>query len=204
VAPLLQCAAVHVLPWEDTNEIVLDFSDKEQMESMTSVLNDLVEAVEKEDPWIKRTFGVSGLGEGIVLYPVSEPTPISPANLALLMFKAKGEKHRTAGAKQAVQIDPTVVENAAGFVTLMVTDARLEQGVSQVCADGGGNADRCDIRDMGKFLGWVLADVEKESSAELAAAGLEWKQVAGAVQNRARDWFKARCALPASAIEARK
>ncbi len=188
LTPALECPGLHVLPWEDTEEIVIHYGDKAQMEAMVPLLNSLVDRVEKEDPWVKRTFGISGLGEGLVFYPEPGSEPDAPESLALVMFKAKGEKHRTAGTKTAVQIDATVVENSAGFVDLMVTDARLEQGVSQVF--GG----VYDIKSMGKFLAWVLADVQKESAAELNAAGLEWKQVAGGVQARARDWYKGRCA----------
>jgi hypothetical protein len=187
IQPLLQCSNVHVLPWEQTGEIVLDYGNKEQMESMTPLLNELVDRVEKEDPWIKRTFGFSGLGEGLVFYPEPAEQLFSPEELALLMFKAKGEKHRTAGTKQAVQIAPEVVENTAGFVQLMVTEARLEQGVSEACEQ------KYEVRNMSKFLNWVLADVQKESAAELQAAGLDWKQVGAAVQRHAREWYKARC-----------
>jgi hypothetical protein len=187
LTPALACRDLHVLPWEQTGEIILDYSDKAQMEVMTPVLNGMVDQVEKEDPWVRRTFGISGVGEGLVFYPEPGSVPASRDELALLMFKAKGEKHRTAGTKQSVQIDLTVVENAAGFASLMVTEARLEQGVSQVCNG------EYDMRHTGKFLAWVVADVQKESVAELGAAGLDWKQVAGAVQTRAREWYKARC-----------
>ncbi len=187
LAPVLECPGLHVLPWEDTAEIVIDYGDKQQMESMSHILNDLVDRVEKEDPWVKRTFGISGIGEGLVFYPEPDSSSLSPADLALLMFKAKGEKHRTAGTKVAVQIAPSVVKGAQEFVDLMVTDARLEQGVSQLF-DG-----QYDIRNTGTFIPWVVADVQKESTAELAASGLEWKQVVTAIQTRAREWYKERC-----------
>jgi hypothetical protein len=142
---------------------------------------------------VKRTFGVTGLGEGLVFYPVAslDGSAIStaPEELALLMFKAKGEKHRTANTKMAVQVDASVVASVDEFVALMVTEARLAQGLSTVCPEGS------DIRAMGKFLAWVAADVEKESKAELEASNLTWEQVSKAVQAKARDWFKA-VALP--------
>lgn len=47
---------------------------------------------------------------------------------------------------------------------------------------------------MGKLLSWVVADVQKESNAELTAAGLEWKQVIGAVQSKTREVYKELCA----------
>jgi len=187
LTPVLQCPGLHVLPWEETQEITLDFSNKAQMQEVTPALNAMVERVEKEDPWVKRTFGIEGIGEGLVFYPEPQSAPISPENLAHIIFKAKGDKHRTAATKESVQLEATVVESAAAFVSLMVTDARLEQGVSQVC---GGSY---DIRNIATFIKWVVTDVEKESVAELQASGLDWKQVAGPVQTRAREWYKERC-----------
>jgi hypothetical protein len=179
---------LYVLPWEGS-EFSVDFRYKEDMERVVTFLNKWVDDVEHEDPWIKRTFGTSGLGEGLVFYPTRNndgtTIPTDPTELALLMFKAKGEKHRTAGTPVPVQVDATVVESVDEFVKLMVTEARLTQGLSTVCPDGP------DIRATGKYLAWVSADVEKESKAELEASGLTWEQVSKAVQAKARDWFKA-------------
>ena len=150
-------------------------------------MNERVEAIEREDPWVKATFGLSGLGEGLVFYPVTvdgKPFSGDAERLAQLMWKAKGEKHRTAGTKTAAQVDASAVASIDEFVKLMVTDARLEQGLGAVA--GG-------VRDpklTGKFLTWVAADVEKESKAELAASRLTWAQVEKAVQARARQWFQ--------------
>lgn len=181
----LKIAGMYVLPWVAGVDFWLDFADAASLQSAADLLNQVVASVEQEDPFIKDTFGVSGLGEGVVLYPVSEKKS-SPEALANLMFKAKGEKHRTAGTKEAVQISAEVVSSVAEFVALMVTEARLEQGLSVVC--GGVK----DAKMTGKFLAWVSADVEKESVAELEAAGLNWTQVQKAVQTKAREWFLAR------------
>jgi hypothetical protein len=97
------------------------------------------------------------------------------------MFKAKGEKHRTAGTRTAVQVDASVVASVDELVSLMVTEARLHQGVAAV----GGR----DAKLTGKFLAWITADVRKESVAELEASGLSWAQVEKPIQVRARAWF---------------
>jgi hypothetical protein len=185
--PVLACEGLHILPWEATEEIELDYNNKAQLQEKAPQLNSLVEQVEKEDPWVKRTFGISGLGEGLVFYPIVDGAQISPENLSHIMFKAKGDKHRTAASKESVQVDPTVVANTSAFVDLMVTEARLKQGVSEVC--GG----QYDMRNIATFLKWFAADVQKESVAELQASGLDWKQVSAPVQTRAREWYKERC-----------
>ena len=182
----LNIPGLYVLPWLDGVEFWADYANTASLQEVAETLNGVVARVEQEDPWVKTTFGVSGLGEGVVLYPVAiagGKVPESPEALGHLMFKAKGLKHRTAGTKQAVQVAPEVVAGVDAFVTLMVTDARLEQGLSVVC--GG-------VRDpklTGKFLQWVEKDVQKESVAELDASGLIWDKVKGAVLVHARTWF---------------
>jgi hypothetical protein len=180
-------AALHVLPW-DGEPVTIDYRSREQLDRVAAALSARVAAVEREDPWVRATFGISGLGEGLVFYPRDvdgAPARTDPVSLAGLMFKAKGEKHRTAGAAAAVQVTPTVVGGVDEFVALMVTEPRLQQGLSTVC---GGVV---DPRQTGKFLAWIAADVRKESVAELEAAGLTWPQVDKAVQTRARAWFLA-------------
>jgi len=125
---------------------------------------------------------------GLVFYPVDvdgAAPPDQPEGLASLMFKAKGEKHRTAATKVAVQVNASVVDSVVAFVALMVTPARLQQGLATVC-DG-----TADLRQIGKFLAWIAADVRKESVAELEASGLTWPQVEKAATQHAREWFLA-------------
>jgi hypothetical protein len=165
-------ADVHVLPWEGA-PITIDFGSREALERAAKELNDRVADVEREDPWCKRVLGISGLGEGLVFYP-------SPFDQTL-MFKAKGDKHRTAG-KKAVQVDASSAASIEDFVTLVVTDARLRQGLEAVGGD-------FDAKQTGAFLAWITADVKKESVAELEASQLTWRQVERAVQQRARRWF---------------
>ena len=180
-------ATLHVLPWEG-EPITIDYGSPAALELAAAALNERVIAVEHEDPWVKQTFEISGLGEGLVFYPVDvdgAAPPDQPEGLASLMFKAKGEKHRTAATKVAVQVNASVVDSVVAFVALMVTPARLQQGLAAV---GDGTA---DLRQIGKFLAWIAADVRKESVAELEASGLTWSQVEKAATQHAREWFLA-------------
>lgn len=176
---------VHVLPWEGT-PITIEFGSRPSLERAAAELNLRVAAVEREDPWVRRELGISGLGEGLVLYPVSinaAPADFDMEGLAVLMFKAKGEKHRTAGTKTAVAVNATVAASVQDFVALMVTDARSRQGLEATC---GGER---DPKRTATFIAWIAADVRKESIAELEASGLTWAQVDKAVQAAARTWF---------------
>jgi RNA ligase len=170
-------ADIHVLPWEGA-PFTIDFVSRESLERTAKDLNARVAEIESEDPWVKRTFGVAGVGEGLVLYPIGS-TPFDPQ----YMFKAKGEAHRTAG-KKAVQVDATAAASIDEFVGLVITEARLRQGLEAV---GGA----FEGKQTGAFIAWISADVKKESAAELEASRLTWQQVERAVQHRARKWFVA-------------
>ncbi len=178
---------LHVLPWEGA-AIRIDYGSRPALEAAAAELDARVTEVEREDPWVKRALGISGLGEGLVLYPVAvdgAPPPADPEGLAQLMFKAKGEKHRTAGTKTAVAVDAAVVASVDELVALMVTEARLAQGLAAVGAADGPR----DPKLTGKFLEWIVADVRKESVAELEASGLTFAQVEKAIRTRARAWY---------------
>lgn len=180
-------ADLHILPW-DGEPFTVDFGDRGSLDAAAAALSDRVAAVEAEDPWVKQTFGISGLGEGLVLYPLAvdgAPAPANPEAIGALMFKAKGEKHRTVGARAAVQVDASKAASVDEFIDLVVTEPRLQQGLATVCGGAFG------MQKIGAFIAWIAADVRKESVAELEASGLTWPQVDKPVQARARAWFLA-------------
>jgi hypothetical protein len=56
-----------VIPYiTDTLELV--FSDMTQLEKSIKILNQLVITIDREDPWVKQHFAISGPGEGLVWY----------------------------------------------------------------------------------------------------------------------------------------
>jgi RNA ligase len=173
---------IFVLPFYG-EPIVLDFGDRTQLESAVAILNQAVDTVEKVDPWVKETFGIEGIGEGLVMFPESGELA-ERLSYAELLFKAKGEKHQAVKTKQPVQIDPEVAQSIDDFVNLFVTPARLEQAVTAV------GCDRFEMAKIGNFLQWFVADVQKESVAELEAAQLSWKEVNKAVMNVAKTWYQ--------------
>ncbi len=175
-------AGMHILPWWGEIESI-DYNDPGKS---VAGLNRLVEAVEHEDPWVKAMFGITGVGEGLVFYPVGEHAKTNPEELAVFMFKAKGDKHRTVGMKQAVQVLAEVANSVGEFTTLVVTEARLQQGLATACSG------ECNMKNMGAFVRWVAEDTRKEAVAELEASNLTWEQVQKGVQDRAREWFRAK------------
>jgi len=157
------------------------FGEDKPVADFINATNDIVEWVEKCDPFVKKTFGIEGLGEGIVCYPmVSDYTMGHYFNL---MFKAKGTEHEEVKKPKPVMKDPAVAASIQDFAEMTTTVARCEKGVAEAC---GGEV---DVKKTGAFLKWIGNDIKSECVAELEAAGLEWKQVGKAVGNVARMWW---------------
>lgn len=171
---------IFILPWYG-EQLNLDFA--RELDDKTEFLNSMVEAVEREDPWVKSIFGIKGIGEGLVFYPILEEG-LTPDKLSTLGFKAKGNRHRTVKTKKAVQVNPEVAENALSFAKLVVTEARLEQGVTEACVG------EYKMKHTGALLQWIERDVQKECQAELEKAELTWKQVSKFLGHEARDWYR--------------
>jgi hypothetical protein len=176
---------VYVLPW-CCEPLRVEFGNREQLQGVAEHLNKYVEEIEPCDPWVKATFGVEGTAEGAVYYPMND-TGMGLTKrkwFSDFIFKAKGEKHKVVKTKQAVQVDPEVAASIGEFVTMFVTEPRLEQGLT--------NTGPADMKNTGAFLKWFCSDVLKESTTELEASNLTWDQVSKAVQIAAREWYKSR------------
>ena len=173
---------IFVLPFYG-DSVVFDFGDLLQIQTSIDIVNQMLENVEKIDPWVKETFGIEGLGEGLVMYPQTSDL-VERFSYSELLFKVKGEKHQVVRTKKSVQLDPEVAGSLDDFVSLFATTARLEQGVTEACNG------EFDLKKMGDFIKWIVTDVKKESVAELESANLTWNDVNKAVMNAARDWYK--------------
>lgn len=178
---------IFVLPFYG-EPITLNFADEQQLKAAVETINNMVDAVETSDPWVKETFGIEGLGEGLVLYPEAEK-PVNKITYSELLFKAKGEKHQVVKTKKPVEVDPQIAESVEQFVDLFLTENRLQQGLTEACLGD------CDPKKMGEFLKWIAGDIQKESVAELEASNLSWKDVNKAINNEARKWFLAKASF---------
>jgi hypothetical protein len=222
---------MHVLPWH-TEAMEFNLADTAHVESRLDTVNGLTDAIDSEDPWVLRTFGVRGPGEGLVWYPINvdlaaddeasikglKMKAVSGEVYASFVFKTKGEKHRVVGTKKAAQVKAPTAENASKYVELMLPEPRLQQGTFLINIHTTRHDTRrtrwCELmmtrrpawlsfppgvqsvggtekKHIAAFIKWVVADVEKEGKDELAASGLEWKQVAPLITTKAREWFLA-------------
>lgn len=184
---VLDVPDVYVLPWAEGTETTIDFRLQGSMEDAMARIGDIVDLCDKNDPFVKETFGIDGIGEGYVFYPTD--TWLTKGDALKFrtsyMFKAKGKSHSVAAHETTnrIQVDPAILDGAAEFAKNFVTQARCEQGLTEAC-DG-----TASTANIGKFMAWIGPDVKKESINELEASGLEWKYVAKAVNQQARDWF---------------
>ena len=180
---------VYVLPWAEPTLEIPWLTPPSDLEGITRVINEHVEAVEKCDPWVEATFQVKGTGEGLVFYPVSNEH-LGVQNFSNLAFKAKGEAHRVVKAKTSAQVEPEVAASVDQFVAMVLTEARLDQGATTVNATNPNvNPVEFDKRLTGKFMAWIEEDIKKETRAELEASGLTYEQVQKALVARARRWY---------------
>lgn len=187
---------VYVLPWythvvahgSDTRvyaRVSVDWKKPdEEISKIIEPINNWVLDIENNDPWVEQNFGVKGTGEGLVFYPVSEPH-LGFENFNNLCFKAKGEKHKNIATAKPAQVNAEAAADIDAFVTMVLTEARLEQGATKVALTPG----IYDAKQTGKFVQWIVGDVEKETQDELAASGLTFKQVQKAISDKARNWY---------------
>lgn len=170
---------VYILPWFG-DEFEVNFLNRISLEPVINEINTLIKDVEECDPWVKSIFNISGVSEGIVYYPLVDN--LQRKTFSNFAFKAKGDKHKVNSSKQAVQIDPEVAGSIEEFVSMFVTENRLEQGLTTL----GGSL---EMKNIGSFLKWMSSDILKESTCELEASNLQWSQVQSYIQSACRNWF---------------
>ncbi len=178
---------VYILPWQG-DKVEVDFFDRESTIAAVEVINQAVKEVEECDPFVSKTFGIDGLGEGLVYYPVSMANlngSIPRTPLQRFMFKAKGTKHQVVKTREAVEIDPEVAESLASFIDQVATEARMEQAVSE------GAKNKFDKRFIGPVIAWFCRDVKKDiDNREVIMPELiEWKAVSKALTSHIQKWY---------------
>lgn len=169
---------VLVLPWH--SKIIINFSDPIGTDAQMIKLSELAEEIGNVDPFILQTFETEGPGEGMVFVPISGG---NRENYSSYAFKVKATRHTVKQKTRPASRDIAVPEDVAEFVEMFVSPNRCEQALTEGC---GGIANRSNIPS---FLKWIGGDIKKESSVELAEAGLEWKNVTGHVTKAAVAWF---------------
>lgn len=155
-------------------EITIDFNRPEQAQER---LIELTNRVEADCPVSRAILGTGFegelVGEGIVWTTVY--------NNHTLRFKAKGEKHSISKVKVLVPVDIEKVESIREFVSNVVTEARLLQGLEHV--------ESREPKNTGAFLKWVMSDIYKEEMDTMTGNGFTSKEVSGPLSTAIRQWF---------------
>lgn len=168
-------------------DLEFDFTDRASLQANIEHINEIVEAIDACDPFIKEMFGIEGNGEGLVFYPHVEG--IGRELFGELAFKAKGESHKVNdnSSKKSIQIDPNVLAAKEEFIKTYVTEGRLEQGLHEACNG------EFDIKMIGNFIKWVSNDILKESVADREANNIDWKTVNKYTNAAVAQWYKNKC-----------
>ncbi|MFN6074199.1 MAG: RNA ligase family protein [Fluviicola sp.] len=155
-----------------TFEVDIDFNEPELAQNE---MIELTNEVEKSCP-VGKFFGVEGIGEGIVFTAVNDQS---------LKFKSKGEKHSVTKVKKLNAIDTETMNSIKEFVEAIVTENRLEQGITFFEE----NNIEIDSKNTGQFLSWIVRDVLKEENDTLLDNHFDEKNVKNAIVAKARIWF---------------
>jgi hypothetical protein len=102
-----------------------------------------------------------------------------------LKFKSKGEKHSVTKVKKLNAIDTETMNSIKEFVEAIVTENRLEQGITFFEE----NNIEIDSKNTGQFLSWIVRDVLKEENDTLLDNHFDEKNVKNAIVAKARIWF---------------
>jgi hypothetical protein len=154
----------------------IDFAKPEQSQNK---LIKLTEIVEGRCP-VAAEFGHEGIGEGIVW------TPIDGCNDSRHWFKVKGEKHSTSKVKVLAAVDVEKFARRDELVSSLVTNARLEQGLSLHVTEFGHSL---DMKFIGDYLRWVFNDIVKEDADTIAASGFEIKDMGKPISDIAKRFY---------------
>lgn len=175
------------LDWH-TDEIELDFTKKDT--DQVEKINEMIEEIDKECPFVKEVFNISGVGEGIVFYPVNKDMADGGLNITHedfrnYSFKAKGQKHEVVKTKKkAAEWEPEKIKKVNDFVEMFLTENRMEQVAKTELNDD------FSLKNIPVFLKNIGQDIKKESVDEVEKNEIEWGDVSKIINGRAVKWFK--------------
>lgn len=181
---------IYVLPWS-TEPMSVDFSKQGSCKRFIDQVMDFVDnEIGEEDPYVKGMFGISGPGEGVVMYPLEGYTvdgeKLNNQMVFDYIFKAKTEKHSVQKMKNRNSVKPEKPEGIDDFIESFFTEQRFQQMLNQI----GGEATR---DKTGQFMKAVMSDVHKESQQEILLADFEWKDVPKYATPAVKQWWFAQC-----------
>ncbi|MCJ1359642.1 MAG: hypothetical protein MMC33_009644 [Icmadophila ericetorum] len=156
--------------------------DRNNLEASMETIQKLTMEVEKECPFAK-TFGISGIGEGIVW----KCLPPLPSN-SEFWFKTKGPLHAQTEPVNKSAKHLAGKEKATVFANLIASKMRLEQGWNYLAETGV----KQDKKATGAFLKWVVQDCEAEEKLEMKELDIKMELLRPEISKIAQKWFTGR------------
>jgi len=154
--------------------------DFERPKMVQNDLADLTIAVEENCP-VGKCFGVDGVGEGVVWTCAEDGW--DPYKYS---FKVVGQKHAKTKRRQLPEVDVVTVKALEDFVTMTVTQARLEQGLFVLKNE---LQKPFALTSQGDFARWVYNDIIKEEMPTIEKSNLDPKKLGAPISVKARYWY---------------
>lgn len=153
----------------------VDMTSPDSITTFMDEVNADVLDVENCCPFTKEHWGIEGIGEGLVLFTLTDKHQN-------FMFKAKGDKHAVTKQSKPVEKDFMKITKVTAFVNAVVTENRVQQGIDELGLT--------ELKQIPDSIKWVLADVYKECQGDLETSGLGWDDVRKQVSNIAAKTTK--------------
>lgn len=142
-------------------------------------MNEWVEEIDKECPFCRKLFDISGHGEGLVFTPQG-------TNDFSVAYKVKGESHSKSKVKKLPTVDPVKLENIQKAVELHCDEDRLQQVYDQIVIT---EEDKTP-KKIGDFVREVLEDIWSEEADSLRESDISRKEMGKACSRKAANWFQ--------------
>jgi hypothetical protein len=168
---------VYVLDWY-WKEIKINIYHKDIVEIIDEV-NNLLNQIEKEDPFVKELFNISGEGEGLVFYPIN----LESKDFEKLLFKVKTTKHQLVKGQKPMQFDPVKFLSIKEFVEGVSTEERIDGGLEQI-------KDFKTLKEkIEGFIKWMVDDVMRECNNEIIASKLDKEDIVKYLRVYLGRWY---------------
>ncbi|KAL9111945.1 MAG: hypothetical protein Q9187_007855, partial [Circinaria calcarea] len=155
--------------------------DLNNIPTSTETLQTRTNEVERECPFAK-TFGISGIGEGIV-WKATTPLLSGPD----FWLKTKGSLHTVTNSatlpKDTISLEQK--QRAAVFARAIVTEMRLKQGWDYLAETGVEQSKR----GVKTFLDWILQDCETEEKREIEEKEIGRRLLKSEIASMGRQWY---------------
>jgi hypothetical protein len=152
--------------------------DLNRPDKAIDLMVEIATKVGDECPFCK-TFGVSGIGEGVVW---REEGKYSFSNA----YKVKDERHQKSKIKKLPTVDVVKMDNIQEAVETHCNEDRMEQIYGKIILS---DADKSPQK-IGDFIRLLVEDIWVEEGDAIRASDISRKEIGAAVSKKAARWFQ--------------